>query len=71
MSQKKALRLSDIRGQTALEYLILLGLMTVIALTAFRTMIPTAVQQTNGHFGVAAQNIVGNVPITDIEGPFP
>jgi len=58
-------------GQAAMEYLILLGLMTVIALTAFRTMVPTAVQETTGHFEIASTNIVGDLPTTHTGGPFP
>lgn len=58
-------------GQTAMEYLILLGIMTVIALTAFQTLVPDAVSRTNGHFNVAAVNIVGDLPQTSIGGPWP
>jgi Flp pilus assembly pilin Flp len=58
-------------GQTAMEYLILLGIMTVIALTAFQTLVPDAVSRTNGHFNVAAANIVGGLPQTSIGGPWP
>ena len=58
-------------GQTAMEYLILLGIMTVIALTAFKTLVPDAVSYTNGHFNIAAGNIVGEPPKVNIGGPWP
>ncbi len=54
-----------------MEYLILLGLMTVIALTAFRTMLPAALSEVNGHFTIAATNIVGNQAQTSMTGPWP
>ena len=54
-----------------MEYLIVLGLLTVIALTAFRTLLPNAVEETDGHFREAAVNIVGNTATTGINGPFP
>lgn len=58
-------------GQTAMEYLIILGIMTVIALTAFRTLVPDAVSYTNGHFNVAVINIAGEQPQVSIGGPWP
>lgn len=58
-------------GQVAMEYLIVLGLLTVIALTAFRTLVPSSVQETSGHFRAAGQNIVGDLPKTNIQGDVP
>lgn len=65
------MKLSLQKAQTAMEYLILLGLMTVIALTAFRTMLPAALSEVNGHFTIAATNIVGNQAQTSMTGPWP
>ena len=53
-----------------MEYLILLGIMTVIALTAFQTLLPNVVVRTNGHFNVAAANIVGDLPDSLMAGPW-
>ena len=66
-------RLKFKKGQAALEYLLMLGLLTVIALTAFHTMVPTAVRLTNGHYLQAAGDIVNGVSSTGagVGGPFP
>ncbi len=61
----------DRSGQTAMEYLLLLAVMVVLALTAFRTMLPEVFYRTNGHVGNAITNMVGDVPKTSIIGPFP
>ncbi len=61
----------NVDGQAAMEYLIVLGLMTVIALTAFRTMVPTALEKTKGHFNAAAVNIIGDLPDSHAGGPWP
>lgn len=58
-------------GQTAMEYLLLLATMTIIALVATRNMLPDAVQQVNGHFNLALTNFVGSAPKTSMTGPFP
>lgn len=58
-------------GQSALEYLLLLGVMVVIALTAFRVMLPDAFIRTNGHFSNASTQIIGHLPKTYRGGPFP
>ena len=62
---------SKISAQAAIEYLILLGVMVVIALTAFRTMVPSAQQETNLAFAAASANIIGNAAITSKNGPWP
>ncbi len=67
----KRLKYSAHAGQAAMEYLLMLGVMVVIALTAFRTMIPAAVNETEGHFNLSVTNIIGNVARTSISGPFP
>ncbi len=56
-----------------MEYLLLLGIMVVIALTAFRNLLPQAFIQTNAHFDIAATNIIGPVPTrgAHMAGPFP
>jgi hypothetical protein len=50
---------SKISAQAAMEYLILLGVMVVIALTAFRTLVPGAQSETNQAFTSASANIIG------------
>ncbi len=56
-----------------MEYLLLLGIMVVIALTAFRTLLPQAFLQTNAHFDISVVNIIGNqsAPNAHMVGPFP
>ncbi len=46
-------------GQAAMEYLLILGVMTAIALIAFRTMLPVARQETNLYFNAVAANFYG------------
>ena len=58
-------------GQTAIEYLLLLSVMVILALTAFRTMLPEVLVKTNGHFGNAVTNMVGDLPASSVNGPFP
>jgi len=58
-------------AQAAMEYLILLAVMVVIALTAFRTLVPGAQSETNQAFIGASANIIGNVAKTSIDGPWP
>lgn len=60
-------------GQTAMEYLLLLGIMVVIALTAFRNLLPQAYIKTNQHFNIALINLAGPPPssFAGLGGPFP
>jgi hypothetical protein len=64
----KAIRQS---AQTAIEYLLLLSVMVILALTAFRTMLPEVFYRTNGHVGNAISNMVGEIPQTGESGPYP
>lgn len=59
------------QGQAAMEYLLSLGALVVVALIAFRTLVPTAVMETNGHFTGGAINIVGDAPKANVGGPWP
>ena len=63
--------MKKINGQVAIEYMILLGLMVVIALTAFRTLLPGMRGETELAFNGGAANIVGNVARTSETGPWP
>ncbi len=60
-------------GQSAMEYLLLLGVMVVIALSAFHnnTMLSEVFIRTNGHFVNASAAIVGNIANPSVGGPFP
>lgn len=62
-----------IAGQTAIEYLLVLGIMVVIALTAMRNLLPQAYIKTNQHFNIAMTNLVGPAPdsLAGVGGPFP
>lgn len=48
----------------------MLGVLAVIALTAFRTMIPMAFNETNLEFTRGALNIMGNKLNPNTLGPF-
>lgn len=50
-------------GQTAMEYLLILGVMTAIALVAFRTMLPVARQETNLYFNAVTTNLLGSTAV--------
>ncbi len=56
-----------------MEYLLLLGVMVVIALSAFHnnTMLSEVFIRTNGHFVNASAAIVGNIANPSVGGPFP
>lgn len=58
-------------GQTVMEYLLLLAVMAVLALTAFHTMLPEVYIKTNGHFSNVVTNMVGDLPNPSETGPFP
>ena len=49
----------------------LLGLMVIIALTSFRTLVPAAQNEANMAFNGASAGIMGNVAKTAINGPWP
>ena len=49
----------------------LLGLMVIIALTSFRTLVPAAQNEANMAFNGASAGIMGNVAKTSINGPWP
>ena len=63
--------LSRPAGQAAMEYLILLGVMTIIALLAFKNLLPLSIVETNSRFTEASKNIIGNAAKTTRDGPFP
>lgn len=50
-------------GQAAMEYLLILGVMTAIALVAFRTMLPVARQETNSYFNAVTTNLLGSTAV--------
>lgn len=50
-------------GQAAMEYLLILGVMTAIALIAFRSMLPVARQETNLYFNAVTANFYGPMPV--------
>ncbi len=60
-------------GQVAIEYLLLLALMVIIALTAFRNLLPGAQVETNAAFNGAFASIVGEPAVnkTSVNGPWP
>lgn len=62
---------SSQKAQSAVEYLVLLGVMVAIALTSFGTLIPAARNETNTFFKGAFTNIIGENAVTSVTGPWP
>ena len=59
------------RGQTAVEYFILLAIVTALVLVAFRTLLPEAREDSEGFFNAVFNGIAGPPPIDRIQGPYP
>jgi len=49
-----------INGQTALEYLLLLGATVAVVLTAFQTLLPRATTHSNAYFRKVANGLMGD-----------
>ena len=57
------------RAQTAIEYLLLLGVVTAIALVAFRTFLPKVNKASEFYYNEAAKDILDHPPdYANLEG---
>jgi Flp pilus assembly pilin Flp len=56
-------------GQTAIEYLILLGIVTAVALIGFHTFVPQSRQYTEQYFNQVTNRLYGATPVTRTLNP--
>ena len=60
------------RGQSAIEYLVLLGVVTAVALVGFKTFLPKSRSLMEEFYNVTAKGVVGDLAgnFTDADGTY-